>query len=97
MQRLACCEFVFSLFGLQWALHSYVRSNLLGWHVSFGEKKVKKLGGYFFATFVILRKKIMEEIFNDIECFDEAIKVSFLYAFANRPRVYRKVYNFVCY
>ena len=80
---------IFSLFGVQWVLHSSIKTNLLGKHRAFVSKRREKAWS---AAPLCLMWTLWEErnkrVFNDNERSNQAIKHSFLYTFVNWARVY---------
>ena len=80
---------IFSLFGVQWVLHSTMRGNLLGWNDAFvGQRRAKAWRAAPLCLMWTLWKERNERAFNDVEWADQTIKCSFLYNFANWARVY---------
>ena len=80
---------LFSLFDVQQVLHSSIKRNLIGWHGAFVSKRKKK--AWRVASLCLmwtLWKERKERVFNDMERFDQALKLSFLYTFVNWGRVY---------
>ncbi|KAL6343049.1 hypothetical protein AAG906_017861 [Vitis piasezkii] len=78
---------IFSLFGVQWVMHSSVKRNLLGWHGSFVGKKRRKLESCPLSMWTIWKER-NRRVFDDIERNDQDIKSIFLYTFVNWVRVY---------
>ncbi|RVX21349.1 putative mitochondrial protein [Vitis vinifera] len=80
---------IFSLFGMQWVMHSSVKRNLLGWHGSFvGKKKEKAWRVAPLCLMWTIWKDRNRRAFDDIERNDHNIKSIFLYTFVNWIRVY---------
>ncbi|RVW42464.1 putative ribonuclease H protein [Vitis vinifera] len=80
---------IFSLFGVQWVMHSSVKRNLLGWHGSFvGKKREKAWRAAPLCLMWTIWKERNRRAFNDIERNDQDIKSIFLYTFVNWVRVY---------
>ncbi|RVW16810.1 putative ribonuclease H protein [Vitis vinifera] len=80
---------IFSLFGVQWVMHSSVKNHLLGWHGSFVGKKRKKAwrAAPLCLMWTIWRER-NRRAFDDMEKNDQDIKSIFLYTFVNWARVY---------
>ena len=79
----------FSLFDVQWVLHSSIKRNLIAWHgasVSKGNEKAWRAAP--FCLMWTLWRERNERVFNDNERTDQALKLSFLYTFVNWGRVY---------
>ena len=80
---------IFSLFGVQWVLHSSIKRNLLNWHDVFvGKKREKAWRAALLCLMWTLWKERNERAFNDIEQLDQALKHSFLYTLVNWVRVF---------
>ena len=80
---------IFSLFDVQWVLHSTVRGNLLGWNGAFvGKRRAKAWRDGPLCLMWTLWKERNGRAFNDVEWADQTIKYSFLYNFVNWARVY---------
>ena len=80
---------IFSLFSVQWVLHSTVRGNLLGWNGAFvGKRRAKAWRDGPLCLMWTLWKERNGRAFNDVEWADQTIKYSFLYNFVNWARVY---------
>ncbi|RVW89084.1 LINE-1 retrotransposable element ORF2 protein [Vitis vinifera] len=80
---------IFSLFGVQWVMHSSVKRNLLGWHGSFvGKKREKAWRAAPLCLMWTIWKERNRRAFDDIERNDQDIKSIFLYTFVNWVRVY---------
>ena len=80
---------LFSLFDVQWVLHSSIKRNLIGWHSAFVNKRKEK--AWRVAPFCLmwtLWKERNERVFNDTERSNQALKLLFLYTFVNWGRVY---------
>ncbi|KAJ9708014.1 hypothetical protein PVL29_000195 [Vitis rotundifolia] len=82
---------IFSLFGVQWVMHSSVKRNLLGWHGSFvGKKREKAWRAAPLCLMWTIWKERNRRAFDDIERKDQDIKSIFLYTFVNWARVHIK-------
>ena len=80
---------IFSLFGVQWVLHSSIKRNLLGWHGAFvGKRREKTWRAAPLCLMWTLWKEINERAFNGIERLNQALKHSFLYTLVNWVRVF---------
>ena len=80
---------IFSLFGVQWVMHSSVKRNLLGWHGSFvGKKKEKAWRAIPLFLMWTIWKERNRRVFDDIERNDQVIQSIFLYTFVIWARVY---------
>ena len=80
---------LFSLFGAQWVLHFSIKRNLISWHRAFGSKRREKTWRAApLCLMWTLWKERNENVFNDIEQSDQALKNSFLYTFVNWARVF---------
>ena len=80
---------LFSLFDVQWVLHSSIKRNLIAWHGAFvSKKKEKAWRAAPLCLMWTLWKKRNERLFNDTERSDQALKLSFLYTFVNWGRMY---------
>ena len=80
---------LFSLFDVQWVLHSSMKRNLIGWHGAFVSRRKDK--AWRVAPLCLmwtLWKERNERIFNDTERSDQALKLFFLYTFVNWGSVY---------
>ncbi|RVW82108.1 Transposon TX1 uncharacterized 149 kDa protein [Vitis vinifera] len=81
----------FSLFGVQWVMHSSVKRNLLGWYGSFvGKKREKAWKTAPLCLMWTIWKERNRRAFDDVERNDQDIKSIFLYTFVNWARVYIK-------
>ena len=73
---------LFSLFDVQWVLHSSIKRNLIGWHGAFVSKREKKARRAVpLCLMWALWKERNERVFNDIELSDQALKLSFFVYF----------------
>ena len=80
---------IFSIFGLQWVLHSSIKRNLFGWHGAFvGKRREKAWRVVPICLMWTLWKERNERAFNDIERSNQALKHSFLYTLVNWVRVF---------
>ena len=80
---------LFSLFDVQWVLHSSIKRNLIGWHGAFMSKRREKAQRAApLCLMWTLWKERNERVFNDIKRSDQALKHSFLYTFVNWGRGY---------
>ena len=73
---------LFSLFDVQWVLHSSIKRNLIGWHGAFVRKrkeKARRVGPL--CLMWTLWKERNERVFNDIKLSDQALKPSFFVYF----------------
>ena len=72
----------FSIFGVQWVMHSSVRRNLLGWHSSFvGKKREKAWRAAPICLLWIIWKERNMRAFDNIERNDQEIKSIFFVHF----------------
>ncbi|RVW13852.1 hypothetical protein CK203_079439 [Vitis vinifera] len=77
----------FSLFGVQWVMHSSVKRNLLGWYGSFvGKKREKAWKTAPLCLMWTIWKERNRRAFDDVERNDQDIKSIFLYTFVNWAR-----------
>ena len=82
---------IFSLFGVQWVMHSSVKRNLLGWYGSFvGKKREKAWKTAPLCLMWTIWKERNRRAFDDVERNDQDLKSIFLYTFVNWARVYIK-------
>ena len=73
---------IFSLFDVQWVLHSSIKRNLIGWHGAFvSKRKEKAWRAAPLCLMWTLWKERNERVFNETERFDQALKFSFLVHF----------------
>ena len=73
---------IFSLFDVQWVLHSSIKKNLIGWHGAFvSKRKEKAWRAAPLCLMWTLWKERNERVFNETERFDQALKFSFLVHF----------------
>ena len=80
---------LFSLFDVQWVLHSSIKRNLIAWHGAFvSKRKEKAWRAAPLCLMWTLWKERNERLFNDTERSDQALKLSFLYTSLNWGRVY---------
>ena len=80
---------LFSLFDVQWVLHSSIKRNLIGWHGAFMSKRREKAQRAApLCLMWTLWKERNERVFKDIKRSDQALKHSFLYTFVNWGRGY---------
>ena len=82
---LHCCkvrvlwQFLFSLFGISWVIHSAVKDTLLAWQGSFVRRKRKKIWGTTpLCLFWIIQKGRNRRAFENEKLFDHRLKVLFL-------------------
>ena len=86
---------IFSLFGVQWVMHSSVERNLLGWHGSFvGKKREKAWRAAPLCLLWTIWKERNRRAFEDVERNDQEITSIFLYTFMNWARVYIEEHTF---
>ena len=72
----------FSIFGVQWVMHSSVRRNLLGWHGSFvGKKREKAWRAAPICLLWTIWKERNMRAFDNIERNDQEIKSIFFVHF----------------
>ena len=80
---------IFSLFGVQWILHTKIKRNLLGWHNVFvGKSREKAWRASPLCLMWALWRETNERVFNDMERSDQAVKHFFFCTFVNWVRVY---------
>ena len=80
---------IFSLFGVQWVLHSSIKRNLFGWHGAFvGKRREKAWRATPLCLMWTLWKERNERAYNDIERLNQVLKHSFLYTLVNWARVF---------
>ena len=80
---------LFSLFDVQWVLHSSIKRNLMAWHgASVCKGKEKAWRAAPLCLMWTLWRERNDRVLNDNERTDQALKLSFLYTFVNWCRVY---------
>ena len=80
---------IYSLFSVEWVMHSSIRRTLLGWHGFFvGKKRENAWRVALLCLMWTLWKERNERVFNDIKRSNQAIKSFFMYTFVNLVRVY---------